>query len=169
MSRPCRVPGAFSSAATSGDRIIWRGNTMRLERWIGSALWLERAIFDHLTGLNGQNGLRTGGHKWQQILRAIGLGAQDDDRDTASTHVLLILDIAIAGEKDVPAALGNGQKFAVSLGAKTGLPVWLSWLIAVRVPCSSLGRHSSIKILILRSGQEPATSLLPAQRWLARG
>src|SRR5258707_15311753 len=47
--------------------------------------------------------------------------------------------------------------------------VWQSWPIVVRVSFNSLGKHSSMRIFILRSVQEPVTLLLPAQRWLARG
>jgi hypothetical protein len=43
------------------------------------SIWLERVDFDHLTGLDGQKRLRALWHQWQEILHAIGFGAQDYD------------------------------------------------------------------------------------------
>ena len=75
------------------------------------SIWLERVDFDHLTGLDGQKRLRALWHQWQEILHAIGLGAQDYDGNAAASHVLLILDVAIAGEKYVPAAMVKSSPF----------------------------------------------------------
>jgi len=45
----------------------------------------------HLAGLDGQKRLGTGGHERQQILDAIGFGAQDHNADAAPCRFLLIL------------------------------------------------------------------------------
>ncbi len=109
-------------------------------------IWLEGTDVDHLTGLDGQKRLSTGRHKWQKILYAIRFGAQDYDRNAASSHVLLILDVSIAGEQDFPTPFGNGQKLAVA--RRSGEPDLAprrtqSWPIVVSVSFNSLGKHSS--------------------------
>ena len=72
-----------------------------------SAIWLQRPDLDHSASLYGEKGFSTGGHQRQQVLHAIRFRAKDRDRDTPSRHVLLVLDIPIAGEQYIPSALSK--------------------------------------------------------------
>ncbi len=77
-----------------------------------STIWLRSPDLHHLTGLDREQSLRTGGQERQQILHAIRFRAKDQDGQTPPGHVLLVFDISIAGEKYIPSALSKRQEFA---------------------------------------------------------
>src|SRR5258708_31136768 len=91
-----------------------------------SAIWLQRPDLDHAAGLDGEKGMSTGVHERQQILHAIRFRAKDQNRHTPPGHVLLVLDVPIASEQNIPSALSKFQELAVLLGPKTRLPYGLA-------------------------------------------
>src|SRR5947199_305434 len=87
-----------------------------------STIWLLKPDLDHSTGPDGEKSLSTCGHQRQQILHAIRFRTKDQHGDTPPGHVLLVLDIPIAGEQYIPLALSKRKELAVLLGPKTCLP-----------------------------------------------
>ena len=70
---------------------------------------LRTSDLDHLTGLDREKSLSTGGHHRQQILHSIRFCTKNQNGHTPSTHVLLMLDIPIAGEEYIPLSLGKRE------------------------------------------------------------
>src|SRR5438128_10691566 len=100
--------------------------------------------FSVSAGLDGEKSLSTRRHEWQQILHVIRFRAKDQDRHTAPGHVLLVLDIPIAREQDIPSALSKRQELAVLLGAKTRLPHRLAFM----AQCGKVSLQRNRKALI---------------------
>jgi len=84
-------------------------------------MWLQWPDVNHLAGLDRVQSLSAGWQERQQVLHAIRLRAQDDDRKSPPGHILLMPDMAIAGEHYIPSALGKGKELTVLLRPKTCL------------------------------------------------
>jgi hypothetical protein len=55
------------------------------------------------------------GHERQQILHTIRFRTQGQDGDAQTGHVLLVLNIPIAGKQHFPPAFGKREEFSVLL------------------------------------------------------
>ncbi|HEV2520960.1 MAG TPA: hypothetical protein VGT24_01155 [Candidatus Acidoferrales bacterium] len=88
-------------------------------------LWTN---LDNLTDLDRKEGLRTRGHKRKQIFQTIRIRRECENGDFPSRHVLLVFDVLVVRQQDVPIALGERKEFAVLLAAKTNFPDRLAFM-----------------------------------------